>query len=91
MNAFRTCSEIDERKPTAHNESNKNRKRGDALEDSRPANIPAHRARCAERKDTMEEDRKAIIQMIGMVKSGLVMKMIREIVTWLLVHEDELI
>ncbi len=39
----------------------------------------------------MEEDRKAIIQMIGMVKSGLVMKMIREIVTWLLVHEDELI
>lgn len=61
------------------------------MKSSRPAAITTHRARRAERNDTMEENKKAILAMLDMIKSNTVMRMIREVVHWLVAHQDELI
>lgn len=61
------------------------------MKNSRPAHIPIHRARRAERNGSMEEDRKAIMQMIGTIKHRTILRMLREIVCWLTDHQDELI
>jgi len=61
------------------------------MKSSRPARILTHRARRAERNENMEENKKAIVQMLEAVRSNTIMRMIREIVHWLVIHQDDLI
>ena len=57
---------------------------------SRPANTPTHRARRAERT-SMDEEKKAIMQMLEVIEHRFILKMIREIVHWIVAHQDDLI
>lgn len=61
------------------------------MKSSRPAHITIHRARRAERTNSMEENRKAIINMLSHIKDNTIMRMIREIVQWLCLHQDDLV
>lgn len=61
------------------------------MKSSRPAHILTHRARRAERNDTMEEDKKAIVKLLDLVEHRMIMRMIRDIVHWLTAHQNEII
>lgn len=60
------------------------------MKDSRPAKITTHHARREERSN-MEEDKKAILAMLGVIRHRQVMRMIREFIHWMAIHQDDLI
>lgn len=61
------------------------------MKSSRPTTMPIHRARRAERKTTMQQDKSDIIAMLERIEHGTIMRMIREIVRWLTDHQNDLI
>ena len=60
------------------------------MKSSRPANTIPHRARRAERT-TMDEDKKAIVLMLDAIRHRQILRMIKEIVHWIAIHQDDLI